>query len=211
MENEDEGIKIVIRRDVPNMYPGAKKPFSDKLETIEREDSLTMFKCFGLNPRGMLWESDFARYIFERYGLGRYSVIFWRNGMQGLRAFFRVHCFSNGYLRPKYYKPKEKADTFANDDDCEDDEETSQDFIYTHDGQIWHRNKHKGCHPFLRSLRIGVLHGYYERGEEQARDNEKSYDRDTQEQSSRQPHYHEGSSEPCYMDHSHDWHPEGED
>jgi hypothetical protein len=210
--DEEEGILIHIRRIVPNQYPGAKRPFADPpIEIIEREDSLNLFRCFGLNPRGWVWDSDFARHIFSRHGRGYYSALFWKDGMQGFNAFFRVKCFENGFIREKYYKPKETQDNFNNDEDREDDEETNQDIIYTKDGQIYHKNKHRGCHPYLKSLRIGELHGYYERGEEQAQDNEKSYDRDTQEQPSRQPHYHEGSSEPCYMDHSHDWHPEGED
>lgn len=80
-----------------------------KICVISYQKSEELFFEIGGGP--IRTDADFAKALFDSFGDGYYSCIFWRKGVKGFRKFINVACGVDGYFmqfKAAVYKNRKK-------------------------------------------------------------------------------------------------------
>lgn len=65
---------------------------------IDYNESQQLFKI--LNSSATIEnDAQFAKYLYDRYGRGEYSIIAWMKGHVGFWSFIHLACFDNGFFK----------------------------------------------------------------------------------------------------------------
>jgi len=176
--NIKRGVRLRIKKQiiVPNTHPRYEVRKDWKLKFII--DYIDSFRYFtNLNQdNNFEYDSQFAKWLFDKFGEGEYMILAWKKGHEGFWLFMRVKCNAdNTYYRiPKKQSPEQielKRDKsfvrrLEKEGKMSDEKKGELQDIYTNiDENIkiadYETHKRYGCAPYLKSeTPVYKLHEY---------------------------------------------------
>ena len=175
-------ILILIRKKVrvPTKFQLKHKWRSDwkKVGKIEYNQCQQLFKpCGGIVGT----DAQFAKFLYDNFGTGIFSTVYWKKGLAGVHAFMKVELYADGFRRLPKTKTQEqwemekarrrilklKNKIKKNDGDFDElkseIDEIREDYDMSKEIETMTSSRHSGVSPYLKStIPIYKFHAYEE-------------------------------------------------